>query len=95
MPTRIPSPPAARRRGDRRAGRAGEAVVIANPASYVELRNGGESIGGVTVTSDAFGTVMPWFPYILTVAVMLFAISTVLTWGYYCNPDQEPVKTTV
>ncbi|MER5309422.1 alanine/glycine:cation symporter family protein [Streptomyces sp. NPDC002773] len=59
-------------------------IVIANPASYVELRNGGESIGGVTLTSDAFGTVMPWFPYILTVAVMLFAISTVLTWGYYC-----------
>ncbi len=59
-------------------------IVIANPASYVELRNGGESIGGVTITSDAFDTVMPWFPYILTVAVMLFAISTVLTWGYYC-----------
>ncbi|MFF1510919.1 alanine/glycine:cation symporter family protein [Streptomyces sp. NPDC058326] len=59
-------------------------IVIANPASYVELRNGGESIGGVTITSDAFATVMPWFPYILTIAVMLFAISTVLTWGYYC-----------
>ncbi|MEU3605464.1 alanine/glycine:cation symporter family protein [Streptomyces sp. NPDC035033] len=58
-------------------------IVIANPASYVEVRNGGESIGGVTITSDAFGTVLPWFPYILTVAVMLFAISTVLTWGYY------------
>ncbi|MFF8606107.1 alanine/glycine:cation symporter family protein [Streptomyces sp. NPDC015346] len=59
-------------------------IVIANPASYVELRNGGESIGGVTITSDAFATVLPWFPYILTIAVMLFAISTVLTWGYYC-----------
>ncbi|MFI9121484.1 alanine/glycine:cation symporter family protein [Streptomyces bikiniensis] len=58
-------------------------IVIANPASYVEVREGGESIGGVTITSDAFGTVLPWFPYILTVAVMLFAISTVLTWGYY------------
>ncbi|MFG2334312.1 alanine/glycine:cation symporter family protein [Streptomyces sp. NPDC048604] len=59
-------------------------IVIANPASYVEVREGGESIGGVTITSDAFGTVLPWFPYILTLAVMLFAISTVLTWGYYC-----------
>ncbi|MFC8900112.1 alanine/glycine:cation symporter family protein [Streptomyces cinereoruber] len=58
-------------------------IVIANPASYVEVREGGESIGGVTITSDAFGTVLPWFPYILTVAVMLFAVSTVLTWGYY------------
>ncbi|MEU9700612.1 alanine/glycine:cation symporter family protein [Streptomyces sp. NPDC047981] len=59
-------------------------IVIANPASYVEVREGGESIGGVTLTSDAFATVLPWFPYILTIAVMLFAISTVLTWGYYC-----------
>ncbi|MEV6199059.1 alanine/glycine:cation symporter family protein [Streptomyces sp. NPDC051771] len=58
-------------------------IVIANPASYVDVRNGGDSIGGVTITSDAFGTVLPWFPYILTIAVMLFAISTVLTWGYY------------
>ncbi|MFI9614955.1 alanine/glycine:cation symporter family protein [Streptomyces sp. NPDC052023] len=58
-------------------------IVIANPASWAEAR-AGESIGGVTITSDAFGTVLPWFPYILTVAVMLFAISTVLTWGYYC-----------
>ncbi|MEV8308649.1 alanine/glycine:cation symporter family protein [Streptomyces flavidovirens] len=57
-------------------------IVIANPASWAEARKG-ESIGGVTITSDAFGTVMPWFPYILTIAVMLFAISTVLTWGYY------------
>ncbi|CAM5731944.1 Alanine glycine permease OS=Streptomyces microflavus OX=1919 GN=Smic_31350 PE=3 SV=1 [Streptomyces microflavus] len=37
----------------------------------------------MTITSDAFETVLPWFPYILTVAVMLSAISTVLTWGYY------------
>ncbi|CAL9431116.1 alanine/glycine:cation symporter family protein [Streptomyces sp. enrichment culture] len=57
-------------------------IVIANPKSWGEAR-AGESIGGVTITSDAFATVLPWFPYILTIAVMLFAISTVLTWGYY------------
>ncbi|OEJ21906.1 D-alanine glycine permease [Streptomyces agglomeratus] len=57
-------------------------IVIANPASWVQARKDGDPVG-VTITSDAFGTVMPWFPYILTVAVMLFAISTVLTWGYY------------
>ncbi|MEJ8641201.1 alanine/glycine:cation symporter family protein [Streptomyces sp. MS1.HAVA.3] len=58
-------------------------IVIANPASWGEARENG-GVGGVTITSDAFGTVLPWFPYILTIAVMLFAISTVLTWGYYC-----------
>ncbi|KLI97056.1 sodium:alanine symporter family protein [Streptomyces sp. KE1] len=57
-------------------------IVIANPESWGEAR-AGESIGGVTITSDAFATVLPWFPYILTVAVLLFAFSTVLTWGYY------------
>ncbi|MBV7697797.1 sodium:alanine symporter family protein [Streptomyces sp. TRM70350] len=57
-------------------------IVIANPASWAEAREGA-SIGGVTITSDAFGTVLPWFPYVLTVAVLLFALSTVLTWGYY------------
>lgn len=57
-------------------------IVIAHPASWSEAREG-ESIGGVTITSDAFATVLPWFPHLLTVAVLLFAFSTVLTWGYY------------
>lgn len=26
---------------------------------------------------------LPWFPYVLTLAVALFAISTMITWGYY------------
>ncbi|MGH3451232.1 MAG: alanine/glycine:cation symporter family protein, partial [Haloechinothrix sp.] len=38
---------------------------------------------GVTVTSSAFATVLPWFPYVLTLAVILFAISTMITWAYY------------
>ncbi len=58
-------------------------IVIANPDAYTKAREGGD-IGGVTITSAAFETVLPWFPYVLTLAVMLFAISTVLTWGYYC-----------
>ncbi|MFC1232119.1 alanine/glycine:cation symporter family protein [Streptomyces sp. Sce081] len=57
-------------------------IVIAHPASWDEARQG-ESIGGVTITSDAFATVLPWFPHLLTVAVLLFAFSTILTWGYY------------
>lgn len=57
-------------------------VVVASPAGRGEAR-AGEDIGGVTITSDAFETVLPRFPYILTAAVLLFAVSTVLTWGYY------------
>ncbi|MCB0621095.1 MAG: alanine:cation symporter family protein [Saprospiraceae bacterium] len=38
---------------------------------------------GVAATSRAFASVLPWFPYILTIAVVLFAFSTMLSWSYY------------
>ena len=38
---------------------------------------------GVPVTSMAFGSVIGWFPTILTIAVILFAFSTMISWSYY------------
>ena len=38
---------------------------------------------GVETTSAAFGTVAPWFPFLLAVAVILFAFSTMISWSYY------------
>jgi AGCS family alanine or glycine:cation symporter len=38
---------------------------------------------GATVTSLAFGAVISWFPYVLSVAVCLFAFSTLISWSYY------------
>jgi AGCS family alanine or glycine:cation symporter len=38
---------------------------------------------GIALTSDAFATVVPWFPVVLSVVAILFALSTVLSWGYY------------
>ncbi len=43
----------------------------------------GAPIGGVNLTSMAFESVIPWFPYVLTLAVFLFAISTMVSWSYY------------
>lgn len=43
----------------------------------------GMNVGGVTLTSQAFQSVIPWFPYVLTLAVLLFAISTMISWSYY------------
>lgn len=43
----------------------------------------GVSMGGVNLTSMAFESVIPWFPYVLTLAVVLFAISTMISWSYY------------
>ncbi len=62
-------------------------IIIANPQSYVDGRqqvaNGGPTPDGVTLTSDSFESFLPWFPYILAVAVILFAFSTMITWSYY------------
>jgi AGCS family alanine or glycine:cation symporter len=38
---------------------------------------------GVQLTSAAFGSTFSWFPYVLTVAVILFAFSTMISWSYY------------
>ncbi|MEM9236569.1 MAG: alanine/glycine:cation symporter family protein [Verrucomicrobiota bacterium] len=39
--------------------------------------------GGIWLTSRSFGSVIPWFPYVLAVAVFLFAFSTMISWSYY------------
>ncbi|SFD50813.1 alanine or glycine:cation symporter, AGCS family [Sulfitobacter brevis] len=38
---------------------------------------------GVGLTSAAFATGFSWFPYVLAVAVVLFAFSTMISWSYY------------
>ncbi len=42
-----------------------------------------EGLGGAELTSTAFGSVISWFPYVLAVAVFLFAFSTMISWSYY------------
>ena len=43
----------------------------------------GETVGGVDLTSRAFDSVIPGFSYILTIAIVLFAFSTMISWSYY------------
>ena len=38
---------------------------------------------GVSLTSAAFGSAFSWFPYVLAIAVVLFAFSTMISWSYY------------
>lgn len=54
------------------------ALIIIVSGQYLQ-----QGLDGVALTSRAFATVLPWFPYVLTVAVFLFAYSTMITWGYY------------
>ena len=54
------------------------ALVIILSGLYVD--QGGD---GIALTSSAFEQVISWFPYILFVAVVLFAFSTMISWSYY------------
>ncbi|WP_344789493.1 alanine/glycine:cation symporter family protein [Postechiella marina] len=66
-------------------------VVCTMTALVIIITNGDGSImeygvkapDGVLATSKAFASVLPWFPYVLTLAVVLFALSTMLSWSYY------------
>jgi AGCS family alanine or glycine:cation symporter len=43
----------------------------------------GDRVGGVDLTSQAFDSVLPGFRYLLTIAIILFAFSTMISWSYY------------
>lgn len=50
------------------------------------LRNvmiGGAKYEGATLTSLAFKQTISWFPTVLTIAIFLFAVSTMISWSYY------------
>lgn len=43
----------------------------------------GEVLSGVDLTSYVFSNNIPYFDYVLTIAVVLFAFSTMISWSYY------------
>jgi len=45
--------------------------------------SGVQGIEGAQLTSQAFGSVISWFPYVLVIAIFLFAFSTMISWSYY------------
>jgi AGCS family alanine or glycine:cation symporter len=49
----------------------------------VVLNDGGASVSGVDLTSIAYNEVIPHFSYVLTIAIVLFAFSTMISWSYY------------
>lgn len=51
-----------------------EAVLASAKAGELEAIN---------LTSSAFAGTMSWFPVVLSVAVILFALSTMISWSYY------------
>ncbi len=55
------------------------ALVIIFTGSYLNP----DGLEGAELTSQAFGTVFSWFPYLLVIAIFLFAFSTMISWSYY------------
>lgn len=42
-----------------------------------------QTVGGISLTSSAFEQTISWFPVVLSIAVILFALSTMISWSYY------------
>lgn len=50
---------------------------------FTGFADGTSAMEGSELTSAAFGSVFPWFTYVLVVAIFLFAFSTMISWSYY------------
>lgn len=47
------------------------------------INYGSSDVGGIELTAKAFDSAIPHFSWVLVVAAVLFAISTMLSWSYY------------
>lgn len=64
-----------------------DTVVVCTMTALVLIFTGFDSnpsgLEGAALTSNAFASVFPWFEWILLVAILLFAFSTMISWSYY------------
>ena len=63
-----------------------DTIVVCTMTGLVVVITGAYQSGvgdGVEMTAEAFRSVLPWFPTVLSIAVVLFAFSTMISWSYY------------
>jgi AGCS family alanine or glycine:cation symporter len=64
-----------------------DTVIICTMTALVIIFTGmyknPNGVEGAQLTSQAFGSVFSWFPYVLVFAIFLFAFSTMISWSYY------------
>jgi Na+/alanine symporter len=63
-----------------------DTIVVCTMTGLVVVITGaylGDAGDGVKMTSAAFASVIDWFPLVLSLAVVLFAFSTMISWSYY------------
>lgn len=56
------------------------ALVIIITGQYQNFTQG---MTGVELTSSAFASVFSFFPFVLAIVIILFAVSTIISWAYY------------
>ncbi len=64
-----------------------DTVVICTMTALIIIFTGFDaadsSLTGSQLTSAAFSSVVPWFKYVLTISILFFAYSTMISWSYY------------
>jgi len=66
-----------------------DTVIICSITAFVLLFSGAydpatsSGLSGSLLTKAAFTSVIPWFNWVLIIAVFLFAFSTLISWSYY------------
>jgi len=59
------------------------ALVLIITGNVTAANSGLNDAQAILLTSGAFESAISWFPYVLTIAVVLFAFSTMISWSYY------------
>lgn len=59
------------------------ALVLIITGNVTSANAGLNDAQAILLTSGAFESAISWFPYVLTIAVVLFAFSTMISWSYY------------
>ncbi|MBL4905164.1 MAG: alanine:cation symporter family protein, partial [Flavobacteriaceae bacterium] len=59
------------------------ALVLVITGNVTAANSGLNDAQAILMTSGAFESAISWFPYVLTIAVVLFAFSTMISWSYY------------
>ena len=65
-----------------------DTIIVNTMTALVIIVTGAHKIEGlndIQMTSAAFGSVISWFPYILSICVLLFAFTTIIAWSYYMS----------
>lgn len=64
-----------------------DTIVVCTMTALIIIYTGMDtqqgSVNGAQLTTSAFASVIPWFKHILSISILLFAFSTMISWSYY------------